>query len=131
MAYGALITIVGAFIAPNSEQQYQPMFKAGGMGELVLLGWILCLAGFYVWFWHRSGQTVGMRAWRLSLVDYNQPNERLSLVRCCQRAAWGTLSFFFAGMGYWYRFFDANDQCLHDKLTRSAVVVLPKPSAQK
>ncbi|HEY7773326.1 MAG TPA: RDD family protein [Marinagarivorans sp.] len=126
MAYGAVVTLVGSVIFPASDQQYQPMFTTGGPGELVLLGWILCLVGFYVWFWYRSGQTVGMRAWRLSLVDFNQPNQRLSFVRCCQRAAWGTLSFFMLGLGYWYRLFDKNDQCLHDKLTHSAVVVLPK-----
>lgn len=130
MAYGGLVTGLGAFAgnASGAGPDYQPMFKTGGAGELVLLGWIISLASFYIGFWYRSGQTVGMRAWRLSLVDINNPNQHPSFVRCCQRAAWGILSFSFAGIGYWYRFANKDGQCLHDKLTHSAVVVLPKPS---
>lgn len=127
MAYGALATIIGATLglgSPNAEQ-YQPMFSTGGIGELVLLGWILTLASFYIGFWQRSGQTVGMRAWRLCLIDLDT-NKPPSLIRCSQRAAWGMLSLLLAGIGYWYQFFSPKGQCLHDKLTSTTVIVLPK-----
>lgn len=129
MAYGALATGIGAMLGlgSKSSEQYQPMFATGGMGELVMLGWILSLSCFYVWFWHRSGQTVGMRAWRLCLVDTHS-NTPPSLIKCSQRAAWGLLSLLAAGAGYWYRFLSPTGQCLHDKLTATQVLVLPKPT---
>ncbi|WP_394202621.1 RDD family protein [Marinagarivorans algicola] len=128
MAYGAVVTIVGATLGLGSQQgaeQYQPMFATGGIGELVLIGWILTLGSFYVGFWQRSGQTVGMRAWRLCLIDVHT-QQPPSAVRCSQRAAWGVLSLLLAGIGYWYRFFSPTGQCLHDKLTTTTVIVLPK-----
>lgn len=126
MAYGGLVTGIGAALGlNNNEQDYQPMFAAGGTGELVIIGWILTLAGFYVWFWHRSGQTVGMRAWRLQLVDISTDRPP-SMIRCCQRAAWGVLSLLLAGIGYWYRFISPTGQCLHDNLTQTNVLLRPK-----
>ncbi|GGB05471.1 MULTISPECIES: RDD family protein [Agarivorans] len=29
---------------------------------------------FYVWFWHNHGQTIGMRAWRLRVQNYDGSN---------------------------------------------------------
>jgi uncharacterized RDD family membrane protein YckC len=130
MAYGAGITLLGIGLGNKPSRDYQPMFQTGGAGELILLGWLVCLVGFYIGFWYRSGQTVGMRTWRLRLVDQNNPNQPPSFVRCCQRAALGLLSFWLFGLGYWYRYIDKDGHCLHDKLTKSAVVVLPKPISQ-
>ena len=125
MAYGALVTAIGAQLSETSED-FQPMFATGGSGELVTLGWLLTLAGFYIVFWRRSGQTVGMKAWRLQLVQADNPSCQPSLLRCSQRAAWGLLSLVMLGAGYWYRWFNASGQCLHDKLTHTQVIVLPK-----
>ena len=142
MAYGGLVTAVGAVLGlgdqalvnqalvNQSTEQYQPMFTTGGIGELVTLGWILTLGCFYVGFWHRSGQTVGMRAWRLCLVDVHSQNPP-SFIQCCQRAAWGLLSLLVIGLGYWYRFFSPTGQCLHDKLTKTNVIILPKPAKKQ
>ncbi len=126
MAYGALVTLTGALGGQTQEAKYQPMFHAGGSAELVLIGWILCLVFFYVGFWQRSGQTLGMRAWRLKLVDAHDNNAKISMSRCLQRAAWGAPSVIFFGLGYWYRFISPTRQCLHDKLTRTQVIVIPK-----
>lgn len=33
--------------------------------------YLLALTGlFFVWFWHRSGQTLGMQAWRIRVLDH-------------------------------------------------------------
>ena len=131
MAYGALVTLLGVAIygAPSESSpntHYQSMFQTGGTSELVMLGWVTCMVGFYVFFWQRSGQTLGMRAWRLKVVDEHNPLQRLSWVRCTQRAAWGFLSLALAGAGYWYLWFNRRQQCLHDQLTQTCVVVIPK-----
>jgi uncharacterized RDD family membrane protein YckC len=45
---------------------------------------VLLLAAYFGWFWHR-GQTLAMRAWRLTLVDPEgkPPSLRLALGRFC------------------------------------------------
>lgn len=128
MAYGAVVTAIGAAFGAGQTQDYSPMFKAGGVGELVLLGWVLTLAAFYVLSWHFRGQTVGMKAWRLQVIDADHlaDTQHPSLIRAAQRSAWGLLSFAMFGVGYWYRFIDTEQRCLHDKLSRTQVIVLPK-----
>lgn len=130
MAYGAIVTAIGAIFGTKQTQDYEPMFATGGLGELVLLGWVLSLATFYVLSWHYRGQTVGMKAWRLQVVDdaaqEAPPFKHPSMVRAAQRSAWGLLSFTLLGAGYWYRFFDRENRCLHDMLSNTRVIVLPK-----
>lgn len=40
------------------------------------LAWVII--GFYCWFWTRAGQTVGMRAWRLRVENYDGSNIKLT-----------------------------------------------------
>lgn len=128
MAYGALVTAIGAAFGAGQAHDYEPMFATGGIGELVLLGWVLTLAAFYVLSWHYRGQTIGMKAWRLQVIEASQhsDNQHPSLIRATQRSAWGLLSFALLGAGYWYRFIDGEKRCLHDKLSHTHVIVLPK-----
>ena len=120
--------ITSNYTASNSapSEAYQPMFKTGSLGELVLIGWILFFAAFYIFFWRTSGQTLGMKAWRIRLIADNTENKRPSIIQCAQRAAWGVMSLAIAGSGYWYRFFSPTGQCLHDKLTRTHVIFIPE-----
>jgi len=88
---------------------------------------ILMLAsssGFYLWFWTRSGQTLGMIAWRIKLVDDHEQliNLRQGIVRFL--AAWH--AFFLFGSGYLWLYIDTNGDALHDKFSKTRVVVVPK-----
>ena len=76
MAYGAVVTALGAILLPPAEQDYQPMFEAGTLKELVTLGWLCTLVLFFSFFWHKSGQTVGMKAWRIQIVDVDHPSHK-------------------------------------------------------
>lgn len=38
----------------------------------------LVIMGFYVWFWTRAGQTIGMRAWRLRIQNVDGSNIRVT-----------------------------------------------------
>lgn len=81
-------------------------------------------SGFYIWFWTRSGQTLGMIAWRIKLVanDGGLISVRQGILRYL--AAWP--AFFMFGLGYLWLYIDANGDTLHDKLSNSKVVVVPK-----
>ncbi|MBL4581531.1 MAG: RDD family protein [Gammaproteobacteria bacterium] len=81
-------------------------------------------SGFYIWFWTKSGQTLGMIAWRIKLesVDGGLIDFKQGVIRYI--AAWP--AFFLLGLGYLSIYLDSNGDAAHDKVSRSKVVVLPK-----
>ena len=72
----------------------------------------------------RSGQTLGMLAWRIRVDSIDQG--KISFIQATVRilAAWP--AFFMLGLGYLWIFFDDQGDAVHDKLSRSKVIVLPK-----
>jgi uncharacterized RDD family membrane protein YckC len=77
---------------------------------------------FFGWFWTHGGQTLGMRAWRLKLIDEGgEPvTWRLSLIR----VAGAYLSTLALGLGYLWILFDAGKLAWHDRLSSTRLVVL-------
>ncbi|OYD24628.1 RDD family protein [Oceanimonas baumannii] len=85
--------------------------------QLVLLGVVLF---FYCWFWRTSGQTLGMRAWRLRVQ--NTDGSLLTLGQCLVRAGAALL-----GLGnFWVWCNPHHKLALQDKLAHCEVVVLSK-----
>lgn len=79
---------------------------------------------FFGFFWTRSGQTLGMQAWRLRVQTLG--GHRLSWSRALLRFMIAIPSLLLFGLGYlWMRF---NDERLtwHDRLSDTCVVLLPK-----
>ena len=81
--------------------------------------WKLCWVGFFfVWFWSRSGQTLGMKAWRLRVQ--NLDGSLISKKTGAKRLLPTLL-----GLGNLRVIFDRkNKLSLQDKLTDTEVVVL-------
>ena len=79
---------------------------------------------FFALFWTRSGQTLGMLAWRLRIEsDQGQPlSARQALLRF-MGALFSALAF---GLGYWWIIFDSNKLGWHDRWSNSRVVQPPK-----
>lgn len=126
MLYGFITQGIQAAMWGAGEHDYQP--KMGG--PLFQAGWILTLAAFYVYFWWRAGQTVGMRAWRLKLTradTLEQPSFAQSLLR----SLLGTWSMVLLGIGYWWRWLDGHGDCLHDRWSGTRVVVTPARRKKK
>lgn len=89
-------------------------------GTLFQLGWLLTIISFFCYFWMKGGQTTGMRAWRMKIGTLD--GEPPQLMQCIARfllAPLGWLCFFTS-------FFDAKKQCLHDKLSKTQLILLPK-----
>lgn len=91
---------------------------------MLLAYMIVVIVGFYGYFWRKSGQTLGMQAWRLRVDD--EHGGRIGWPQCCLRAAIGLLSLLCAGCGYWWIWLDKNRMSWHDRASHSRVVVLPK-----
>jgi len=90
---------------------------------------LLLVAGSYFCVsWKRGGQTLGMRAWRLRLVDPDgQPVSATATVLRLGAAAVAGLP---AGLGYLWSVFDPERRAWHDRWTDTRIVVLPKAPRQ-
>ena len=93
----------------NSSLLYSSLVDAFG---------IFWVAFFFVWFWSRSGQTLGMKAWRLRVQ--NQDGTRISKTTAIARLLPTLL-----GLGNIAVLFDRqNKLSLQDRITHTEVVVL-------
>ena len=84
----------------------------------------LSVVGFFCIFWIKNGQTLGMQAWRIQLVDFrgNTPTTSKSVVRCLGAC----LSAACLGLGYLWCLVDRNKRYWHDYISHTELVLLPK-----
>jgi uncharacterized RDD family membrane protein YckC len=87
--------------------------------SVLIYGWnIAWVSFFFVFFWAKSGQTLGMKAWRLRLQ--NQDGTRITKTTGLKRLIPTLL-----GLGNLTVIFDRkNKLSLQDRLTKTEVVVL-------
>ena len=86
---------------------------------------------FYYWFWSHGGQTLGMRAWRLQVVDANLDGRPVNFFQCLSRFLMATLSLGCFGLGYIWVLFSASGDSWHDSLSNTRTLVLPKDIYKK
>jgi uncharacterized RDD family membrane protein YckC len=87
-------------------------------------GALAIMAGYYVLNWTRSGQTLGMRAWRLrTLTDSGKP---LQVAQGVARFCWGLVAWAPFGLGVLWLYADPAHLAVHDRLSRTRVVVLAR-----
>lgn len=94
--------------------------------HVVLQSVLLGLTGFYfVVSWSRGGQTIGMRAWRVRIVDEdgNPPDARRSLLRFPL-----ALVSLIAAFGFVWCLFDIRRRAWHDVMAKTRMV-FEKPGA--
>jgi uncharacterized RDD family membrane protein YckC len=112
---GALFFTHGAAVLPATAGAWVYAYRAG----LVLI-----IACYYVVNWLRSGQTLGMRAWRLRAVsDSGKP---LAFKAAALRAIFGALAWTPAALGVLWLYFDPERLALHDRLSKTRVVELAR-----
>ena len=92
----------------------------GGWAYRALLG--LEAAGFYLYFWRATGQTLGMQAWRIKTV--NQAGERLTYGEGCARLGFACLSLACLGLGFLWMLLDRDRLAWHDRASGTYVVYL-------
>lgn len=75
---------------------------------------------YFGWFWTHGGQTLGMRAWRVTLVA--DPPYVLDWRRCLLRFAGVLVSWTPAGMGILWALIDEEKLAWHDRLSSTRLV---------
>jgi uncharacterized RDD family membrane protein YckC len=96
-----------------------PWLRAGFQLYLLAVAFV-----FFGWFWVHGGQTIGMRAWRLALVDEHGRAVRWS--QAARRFLAALLSLLCAGLGFLWIIHDRERRAWHDRLSQTRVIVLPK-----
>lgn len=94
--------------------------------QLYLLSWP---TGFYLWFWTRGGQTLGMRAWRFRVIRMDGNN--LSILDAIKRLLATLLTLATAGIGFFWSIIDPENRTWHDKLSGTTLVMLQKREKKK
>jgi len=97
--------------------------------NIVRLVALACTTGFFCAFWVKSGQTLGMQAWRIKLVTFSgaAPNTRQCLMRCLA----AVLSAACLGLGYLWCLVDSNGRYWHDYLSGTELMLLPRREKTK
>jgi uncharacterized RDD family membrane protein YckC len=100
-------------------------------GELLEIPWIklvfqlylfLVSALFYLWFWTHGGQTLGLKVWKLKVVDQNL--SELNMKKAALRLAWATVTCLPFGFGYLWALFNKERLTLYDHLSGTRLVQL-------
>jgi uncharacterized RDD family membrane protein YckC len=95
---------------------------AGAWFYLYQAGLIGVVAAYYLINWIRSGQTLGMRAWRLRTVT--ESGRPLGWKSAALRLSVGALAWAPAALGVLWLYADPEHLALHDRLSRTRVVHL-------
>jgi uncharacterized RDD family membrane protein YckC len=85
---------------------------------------LLILAGYYLLNWTRSGQTLGMRAWRLRAVS--ELGTRIGWKSAALRLGLSLLAWMPLGLGVLWLYFDSEHAALQDRLSRTRIVHLAR-----
>lgn len=117
--------VLQLIVGPDTNQLVDGRVQTDPLLDNILfLLMVASCSGFYLWFWTRSGQTLGMIAWRIKLVDNN--DQLISIQQGIVRllAAWP--SFFCLGLGYLWLYVDPDGDAVPDKFSKTKVVVVSK-----
>ncbi|MFK7865028.1 MAG: RDD family protein [Pseudohongiellaceae bacterium] len=112
-------------VGPGTNELVDGVVKTDPTLNVITFSLMVASAsGFYLWFWRRSGQTLGMMSWRLKLVSTE--NKPVNLQQGLLRYSLAWPSFFVAGIGYFWLYLDSHGDALHDRLSKTKVIVVPK-----
>jgi uncharacterized RDD family membrane protein YckC len=103
--YDLLLVLALAFVAsfavlPLTGGEAILPSTGGFVGPLYRVAWPLFVFAYFGWCWTRSGQTLGMRAWRLRLET--EPGGRIGWAAAAGRYLLGISLFWLACVGAWY-----------------------------
>ena len=111
----------------------ESMAGKSSSGELLEIPWIklayqlyllLVSALFYLWFWTHGGQTLGLKVWKLKVVDDDL--SELNMKKAGLRLVWAVVTCIPFGIGYLWAIFNKERLTLYDRLSGTRLVQLEK-----
>lgn len=120
MAYAAFVLFIKVQIAGEPVPG-----ERATLGTVGFIGLVFFLSTFCSFCWRaRGGQTLGMKAWRLILV--NDQGQKPSWGQCYLRCLLAPIMLVAGGLGYLYALIDKDSRTLHDILSKTRMLQLPK-----
>jgi uncharacterized RDD family membrane protein YckC len=96
----------------------------GGWVYLYRFGLVAVIGAYFILNWMHSGQTLGMRAWSLHAVD--RAGKRLALGPAALRFVCAVLAWMPAALGVLWLYVDPDRLALHDRLSGTRIVHVPR-----
>lgn len=121
ICYDAMLLIAVLFVAGlplpliPEPLRLEPWVRYATFTYLLLVSFV-----FFGWFWTHGGQTLGMRAWRIRVIDDQQGE--LTWKLAWRRFAWSIISWALLGIGFLWSLFDAERRALHDRFSGTRLI---------
>jgi uncharacterized RDD family membrane protein YckC len=110
-----IATALALLVTKGTLHYHNPFFRT--------FLFLICFS-FYSWFWLHGGQTRGIRAWRLQLQRTD--GGPITLWQALLRFMVAIPSLAFAGLGLLWMLVDREHLAVHDRISESMIVRLPK-----
>ena len=110
-----IATALALLVTKGTLHYHNPFFRT--------FLFLICFS-FYTWFWLHGGQTLGMRAWRLQLQRLD--GSPISIWQALLRFMVAIPSLALAGLGLLWMLIDKDRLAVHDRISESMIVRLPK-----
>jgi len=117
----AIWMLLGFARLPFLDQSVDAMNDQAGPGFQSVL--FLITFGFFAFFWLRTGQTLGMLAWRIRVQNNN--GHAISMTQALMRFFSGGFSLTCLGIGHFWMLFSPSKQTWPDRFSDSEVVYVP------
>jgi uncharacterized RDD family membrane protein YckC len=85
---------------------------------------LIAVGTYFVWCWHRSGQTLAMQTWKIKLVGND--GHLLSLKIAIARYLLASLGLLLIGLGFLWVLVDRDRLFLHDRLLKNKIIYVPR-----
>ncbi|MFI4889390.1 MAG: RDD family protein [Steroidobacterales bacterium] len=117
---GALLMVFTAAVMLLTHGRAVLGETVGGWVYLYRAALAAVIAAYFILNWTHSGQTLGMRAWRLHVVGPD--GKRLKLRSAALRFACASLAWAPAGLGVLWLYLDPQRLALHDRVSRTRII---------
>jgi len=97
----------------------------GAWVYLYRAGLIAVIAAYFIGNWLHSGQTLGMRAWHLYVLDAH--GGRLTVLPALLRFVLAVAAWLPAGLGVLWLYLDPARLALHDRLAKTRLIYSARP----
>jgi uncharacterized RDD family membrane protein YckC len=125
--YDALLVVAILFVATGAAVIVNGGEAIASHGVWFKLYLLICAFPYFAWCWTHSGQTLGMKTWRIELrrADAKPVRMRDAAVRyLVALLSWAALMF-----GYWWMLIDARQRSWHDLASTTRLVRLAPGAA--
>ncbi len=121
--FGIVVFIAGGIASSSTDQNAQAAAGLGLVGAWLIVGLLATVGGivYQVYFWGTSGSTLGMRVFKLRVVDADTGGP-IGIGRAVVRWVMTIVNSFACYIGWIWVAFDPRKQGWHDKVANSVVI---------